>query len=66
METTTKSNLTQAERQANVDRLISVWKERKKHRQEEAQALMSTPAYQAALEELRSKRIARDAGSTDL
>ena len=51
-----EKQLTPEERQANVNRLIARWKERKKQNEQEAIEFAKTPEYQAALEELRKRR----------
>ena len=51
--------LTPEERQAKIDRLVVAWKNRKKLLEQESQQMRTTPEYQAALEELENRRIAR-------
>ncbi|TAE33885.1 MAG: hypothetical protein EAZ91_00790 [Cytophagales bacterium] len=48
-------NLTPEQRQANIDRMISAWKERKKKIEQEAQERYKTPEFQEVLAELRSR-----------
>ncbi|MBC7570111.1 MAG: hypothetical protein H7319_10310 [Spirosoma sp.] len=59
METTQQQTLTPEERQANVSKLISDWKARKKLSEEETKARVKTPEYQAILKDLRERNRAK-------
>ena len=59
MVTEKMADLTPEERQANIDRMIVAWKNRKELLEQESQQMRATPEYQAALEELEKRRIAR-------
>lgn len=48
-------DLTPEQRQANIDRMIAAWKERKKKIEQEARERYETPEFQAILAELRSR-----------
>ena len=54
-----QTNLTSAERQANVSKLINRWKERRKLSEEETQARVKTPEYQDILKKLRERNAAK-------
>lgn len=59
MVTQTLPDLTPEQRQANIDRMINAWKERKKKLQEETLKEYDTPEFQAILAELRERNAAR-------
>jgi hypothetical protein len=52
-------DLTPEQRQANIDRMINAWKERKQKLQEETLKEYDTPEFQAILTELRERNAAR-------
>ncbi|RYF70383.1 MAG: hypothetical protein EOO39_15815 [Cytophagaceae bacterium] len=58
MKPTKTSTLTQEEKQANIDEMVTAWKARKKQIEETSEQEFTSPAYQAALEELDRKRLA--------
>lgn len=59
METNQPTDLTPEERQANIDRLIEGWKERKKQIEIDSVARFHSPEYQQALAELDKRHAER-------
>jgi phosphopentomutase len=56
---TVRKELTNEERQANIDRLIARWKASREESRRETEERVKTPEYQAMLRELRKKNAAR-------
>jgi hypothetical protein len=56
---TTQKELTPEERQANIDRFIKRWKAERAKADEEFEARVKSPEYQAMLKELRKKNAER-------
>ena len=59
MEATEEGTLTPEERQATIDKMVDAWKAHKKQLEQTSQEQVASPEYQAALEELEKRSIAR-------
>lgn len=59
MEKKPQPDLSPEERQANIDRMIAAWKERKKQMEADSEARFHSPEYQQALAELDKRNAER-------